>query len=86
MVVVGEIDRAIAHDLAAALTDAVAATKRIEVDLSRTTFMDASGLRALNDAPLRLGPPPDAVVVCDPHPALRWVFDMPGIDEFLQLG
>src|SRR5262245_5405461 len=80
VVVVGEVDRCSVSDFAAALAVASTASRGMDVDLSRTTFMDVSGLRALLDAHVRLGRLPEAVVLVDPHPALRWILDLPGLN------
>jgi anti-anti-sigma factor len=80
VVVVGEVDRCTVPDLVAALTIVCTASRGVEVDLSRATFMDLSGLRALLDLHIRLGRLPEAVVLRDPHPSLRWILDLPGID------
>ena len=48
--VAGEIDLAAKADLLAALTQASGGGRNVVVDLSRTTFMDSTALKALVDA------------------------------------
>ena len=71
----GEIDQATAPALADALADAVPGRRRVEVDVSRVSFMDSSGINALVQ---HLRPECDLVLVNVP-PQIRRVLDITGL-------
>ena len=83
--VVGEVDISTAAHLRAACESAATRAFEIWVDLSGTTFMDASGLHAiarvrarLADANIRL------VLICPDGPVLR-VLELTGLDRIFEI-
>ena len=83
--VVGEVDIGTAANLRTACDTAATRAFEIWVDLSGTTFMDASGLHAiarvrarLADANIRL------VLICPDGPVLR-VLQLTGLDRFFEI-
>jgi anti-sigma B factor antagonist len=79
VVVLGEIDQATVGRFSAVLDAALAIGPCIEVDLSQTTFMDSTGVRALIAAQSRPGQPPDAIVLRDPSPGVRRLIELVGL-------
>jgi anti-anti-sigma factor len=74
----GEVDKATAPLLAAALATAIDGASCIEVDLGETTFMDSAGLKALVAAQIRLGRLPEAVMVRNPRRSIRRLLEAVG--------
>jgi anti-anti-sigma factor len=84
----GEIDISAIEDLDAALDSAIRTTTgAFVVDLCAVTFLDSSGLAALNRARGLLGREDrELVVVCEPGPVRR-IFELTGtIDLFVVYG
>ncbi|MGA5301033.1 STAS domain-containing protein [Nucisporomicrobium flavum] len=73
----GEIDQATAPVFADALADAVPGRSRVEVDLTKVTFLDSSGINAL----VQHRRPSCALVVVNVPPHIRRVFDITGLSE-----
>lgn len=87
VVVRGEVDLATVDRFATALDTAITAGRgsSIQLDLRDTTFLGSVGLSALLDAHHRLGRLAEAIVVRDPTPAVRRLFDLAGVEHLFTL-
>ena len=79
----GELDLHTAPQLASALTPAIDAGDRVIVDLTGVTFIDSSGVGVLVTALERARPTGTTLVVVAPHPRVRKVFEITGLDGLL---
>ena len=71
----GEIDQATAPAFADALADAVPGRRRVEVDVSKVSFMDSSGINAL----VQHLTPGCELLVTNVPPHIRRVLDITGL-------
>ena len=71
----GELDMPNADSVVDVGTAAASLDGRITLDLSRLSFIDSSGIRAI----LRLADEAEEVVLRDPAPGVRKVLDLSGI-------
>jgi anti-anti-sigma factor len=55
------------------------------LDLSAVDFVDSSGLRVLIDAHQRLTDDRRSLVLADPSPAVRRLFDISGVIDYLNV-
>jgi anti-sigma B factor antagonist len=87
VIVRGEVDLATVDRFASALDTAIAAGGGggILLDLRETTFLGSVGLSALLGAHQRLGRLAEAIVVRDPAPAVRRLFDLAGVGHLFTL-
>ena len=70
----GELDLATAEDLLSAIRERAQRGSRIDLDFSKVTFMDSSGLRALLEAATERNG--GDLVIVDPTPQVRRVLDV----------
>jgi anti-sigma B factor antagonist len=85
LAVTGEVDIATAPDLRAAIESAGIRAFEIWVDLSETTFIDSSGLHALNTARAELVLANRRLaLVCPDGPVLR-VLTLTGLDQLFAI-
>jgi anti-anti-sigma factor len=77
----GELDMSSAGQLAGCLEQLGGA---VVVDLSEATFCDSSGLNSLFHAWRRLNGDGGSLVVRNPRPHLRRVFEIAGLDHLLE--
>ncbi|MCT9931898.1 STAS domain-containing protein [Planotetraspora sp. A-T 1434] len=82
----GEIDIATAEDLKRALEASIqgAAISRLEVDMSRVSFMDCSGLRVLFVLKRRLQEAGGAFALTNVTPAVDRLLSTAGLDHWLE--
>jgi anti-anti-sigma factor len=78
----GELDLATAHELWAAVEQAVVAKSRLVIDLSEVTFIDSSGLGVLIRVHQLLGGA-GALVVRSPKPQARRLLQAAGVETLL---
>ncbi len=81
----GEIDLITAGFFEAAVAGAVAIADRIEIDLSKVSFMDARGLSVLIGAYHRLGDNATALVIRDPSPTALLAITASDVDSLVDL-
>lgn len=82
----GELDLASAHDLEQALTDAQATNAgRVVIDLAGLEFIDSTGLRVLLSAQRRADATGQALLLRNPQPQVRRLFEIAGILELVSL-
>ncbi|MEV8509833.1 STAS domain-containing protein [Actinoplanes sp. NPDC051475] len=74
---VGEIDQSTAGLFAEALAAAVPGRRRVEVDLSKVTFMDSSGINAL----VQQRTPECELVLIKVPPRIRRVLEITALDH-----
>jgi anti-anti-sigma factor len=78
----GDLDLAVREQLARTLADAAApGPSELQIDLSRVTFLDSSGLHELLAA-RELGP---EVVIVAPSPPVRRVFDLTAVTPLFRI-
>ena len=82
-VVEGEIDAHTAPSLASALANLSSA--RCTLDLAGVLFIDSSGLRVLIEAHQRAIADGGAVQIIHASPAVRRVFEISGVDQYLNV-
>ncbi|HZO66291.1 MAG TPA: STAS domain-containing protein [Kribbellaceae bacterium] len=82
---VGELDLAVRDRLVDALTQASATRHRLVIDLSRTTFIDSTGLKALVDLWRRRGDAGLELVLREPSPAVMHTLQMAGLADLLPI-
>lgn len=78
----GEIDAHTAPSLGAAID---AAGSAVTLDLSAVDFVDSSGLRVLIDAHQRLADAGGALTVVSPSSAVSRLFEISGVDDYLNI-
>jgi anti-sigma B factor antagonist len=84
--VAGELDMATAPLLGDAIDDAVASgAAEVSVDLTRTTFMDSSGLNLLLRTHARLDALDRRLTIACPDGCVRRAFAIAGLDRHLSL-
>jgi anti-anti-sigma factor len=83
--VVGEIDQVTCAQFADAVAEAVEhpRLRRIEIDLSKVSFMDSAGINALVRCHAAADRRGRSLVVMNPHPDVRRVLDICGLLELL---
>lgn len=82
LVLRGELDVNQAHGLGTALAAAEVGQPRIlQLDLADVTFIDAAGMRVLRDAGRRARRDERELLLIDPAPPVRRVFNLVGIDR-----
>jgi anti-sigma B factor antagonist len=81
----GEVDFAARPELDETFADALSASARVVVDLSETTFMDASGIAALVEAHKRAGQHGGAVIVRSPSAMTRRLLAITGVDGLVTI-
>jgi anti-anti-sigma factor len=79
----GEVDLVARPELTAALNDALDKSPELVVDLSETTFFDASGLAAIVTAYERAKRRGGAVSVRSPSVMTRRVLEITGVDRLV---
>lgn len=82
LLAVGEIDAHTAPTLAASLD---AAAPKVRLNLSGVEFVDSSGLRVLIDAHQRLQEAGGSLTIASPSPAVRRLFEISGVDDYLSV-
>jgi anti-anti-sigma factor len=82
---VGELDLAVRDLLVEALTQASATRHRLVIDLSRTTFIDSTGLKALVDVWRRRGDAGLELVLREPAPAVMRTLQVAGLADLLPI-
>lgn len=82
----GEIDAAGVDLLAGHLDPLPEGVADIIIDLAGVTFIDSSGLRALIEVHQRAQQSSRRVVMADPSPAVRRLFDISGLVPYLHVG
>ncbi|MEO7555177.1 MAG: STAS domain-containing protein [Acidimicrobiales bacterium] len=81
----GELDIATADQLWQAIETATQRSRRLVIDLSRTTFIDSTGLSVLVRAHRRLGGAPEALTLRGPSALARKVLDISGISQMVTI-
>jgi anti-sigma B factor antagonist len=81
----GELDRSVLPALDEALVSAERRAERIVLDLSELTFIDGGGLRTLQSAGERATRNGHELVVVNPTPWVRQLFELCELDEYLQI-
>jgi anti-anti-sigma factor len=81
----GELDRSVLPALDDALVNAERRAKRIVLDLSELTFIDGGGLRALQNAGERARRNEHELVVANPTPWVRQLFELCELDEYFEI-
>jgi len=82
---VGELDLAVRDLLVDALTQASATKHRLVIDLSQTTFIDSTGLKALVDVWRRRGDAGLELVLREPSPAVMHTLQIAGLADLLPI-
>ena len=82
---VGELDLAVRDRLVEALTQASDTCHRLVVDLSRTTFIDSTGLKALVDVWHRRGDARLELVLREPSPVVMRTLQWAGLADLLPI-
>jgi stage II sporulation protein AA (anti-sigma F factor antagonist) len=82
---VGEFDLAVRDLLVDAMTQASATKPRLVIDLSRTTFIDSTGLKALVDVWRRRRDAGLELVLREPSRAVMYTLQLAGLDELLPI-
>jgi anti-sigma B factor antagonist len=82
---VGEVDLAVRDPLVDALTQASATKHRLVIDLSQTTFMDSTGLKALVDVWRRRRAAGLELVLREPSPAVMHTLQIAGLADLLPI-
>jgi anti-anti-sigma factor len=85
VVVRGEVDLASANHFSTVVHEAMRARPRLVLDLSETTFLDATGISVLVRAHHELGRQRSAIVIRDASPVVRKVLRISGVDTLLVL-
>lgn len=82
----GELDRENAWALTAAVIKAERTrARRVTLDLSALTFVDAGGLRAIGDVGRRARRSGQALVVANPSGPVKRLLSLTGIDQTLEI-
>jgi anti-anti-sigma factor len=81
----GEVDLDTAPRLRAVIDEALAQSPRLVIDLSRTSFIDSTGLALLLEAHSRLGGRPESVVVRSPSVAASHLLRVSGVDRIVTI-
>ncbi len=79
----GEIDAHTAPQIAEAI--ASSELERLVVDLSGVEFVDSSGLRVLIEAHQNLAAASRSMVLANPSPVVRRLFDIAGVEHYLDI-
>lgn len=83
--VVGEIDASNAEDVSLALLSAARKVRSpLKVDLAGVTFMDSTGLRALNDAAQALASSGSGLLLCNVPRQIRRLMTLTGTQKVSQ--
>jgi len=82
---VGDIDAAGVDSLVSHLDPLPGSGSEIVIDLSDVAFIDSSGFRALIEAHQRAERIGRQVVMADPSPAVRRLFDIAGLVPYLHV-
>ena len=82
---VGDLDLAARDRLVEALTEASATTRRLVIDLSRTTFIDSTGVKALVDVWRRREDAGRDLVLREPAPVVMRTLEMAGVAHLLPI-
>jgi stage II sporulation protein AA (anti-sigma F factor antagonist) len=82
---VGELDLAVRDRLVVALTQASDTSYRLVIDLSRTTFIDSTGLKALVDVWRRRGDAGLELVLREPSPAVMHTLQWAGLADLFPI-
>ena len=82
---VGAIDLSVRDQLDTTLTQASDTTERLVVDLSRTTFIDSTGLKALVDVWRRRADARLELVLRDPAPVVTRTLEIAGLTDQLPI-
>ena len=82
---VGELDLAVRDLLVEALTQASDTRHRLVIDLSRTTFIDSTGLKALVDVWRRRDDAGLELVLREPSPAVMHTLQLAGLVDLLPI-
>lgn len=82
---VGELDLHARDRLVEALTRAADTSHRLVIDLSRATFMDSTGLKALVDVWRRRRDAGLELVLREPAPAVRRTLQMAGVADLFPI-
>jgi anti-anti-sigma factor len=85
LVVSGEIDLATAHIVERELLRAEASHDLVAIDLSRTSFVDSTGIHAIMAAHLRLRERGGRLLVVQGPPQVRHVFELTGLSDHLDV-
>ena len=80
---VGDLDLSVRDHIVEALTHASAMTHRLVIDLSRTTFIDSTGLKALVDVWRCREDAGRELVVREPAPVVVRTLEMAGLADLL---
>jgi anti-sigma B factor antagonist len=84
--VAGEVDMATAPLVAGAIDDAIrSGSAELLIDLTRTSFMDSSGLNLLLQTRARLDALDGRLAIVCPQGCVRRAFDLAGLDRQLNL-
>jgi anti-sigma B factor antagonist len=83
--VAGEIDIAAHGRLRDVIDEARAGGRRLVIDLSETTFMDSTGLRVLLEAWRDQTADGSEMVLRDPSPAVRTLFEVTRVSDALPI-
>ena len=83
--VVGAIDLSVRDQLVTTLTHASDTTERLVIDLSRTTFIDSTGLKALVDVWRRRAGARLELVLRDPAPVVTRTLEIAGLADKLPI-
>jgi anti-sigma B factor antagonist len=81
----GDLDLAVRDRLVAALTEASATTHRLVIDLSRITFIDSTGMKALVDVWRRRADAKRDLVLREPAPVVMRTLVMAGVADLLPI-
>lgn len=79
----GEIDAHTAPEVAAAIAECP--DGRLQIDLAGVEFVDSSGLRVLIEAHQSRQDAGRSLVLTNPSPVVRRLFDIAGVDGYLEI-
>lgn len=79
----GEIDAHTAPEVAAAIAESL--DVRLLIDLSGVEFVDSSGLRVLIEAHQSRQHAGRSLLLANPSPVVRRLFDIAGVDGYLEI-
>ena len=82
----GELDRSVVQALEDALEEAGRRARRLEVDLTDLSFIDGGGLRVLEQAGERASRNGHELVLSNPTPWIRELFELCDLDRYVVEG
>jgi anti-sigma B factor antagonist len=85
LVVSGEIDLATAPVVERELLQAMESHDRVAIDLSRTSYMDSTGLHVMMAADRRLRARNGRLLIVQGPPQVRRVFELTGLNDRLDI-